>query len=265
VDAQEVWQENKRWILGVAIGVVVFWIGSSVIGGMYSTSAASRKIRQARKKISGQELYPRQALAAARAQRDALDGELAGLETALLFRPLDEFVLDGKGEPDLHFDQVSRRVKRDLVRRAGSLGVELAEKNLEWVSPVGDDIQPTLAALCVLEQIALRLMDAHERARAWDPDALGLVAIDSLRVASSGLAGKRSARRSSRSRTEDLLHEDSVRFKFRADEATAKLFLEQCAAVSPPLTLAPDFKLTLGRSPGAPLVATGTLMGISLP
>ena len=41
MDPHEVWQENKRWILGVVAGLLVYWVGTSIIAGVYSTSSAA--------------------------------------------------------------------------------------------------------------------------------------------------------------------------------------------------------------------------------
>ena len=31
MDLQDFWQENKRWVLGVVAGLIVYWIGSGVV------------------------------------------------------------------------------------------------------------------------------------------------------------------------------------------------------------------------------------------
>ena len=264
MDTHEVWQENKRWILGAALGFVVFWVGSTVIDGLYSTTTSRSRISKARRSLANDDLYTSSALRDARKERDALEASRARLVEAMVFEPLPEFVLEGVGDPDLHFDQVSRRVKRDIVRRAGGLGVEIAEKDLEWNSPVGDEIAPTLVALCALDQAASRLMDSHEQVREWDPEALGLVGIDQFRIGAPGRTESR-GRRSRRKGQDDVVREESVRFRFRADEATVVQFLESCASARPPLTLSSDFKMTVGRAPGDPLVVSGTLNAVSLP
>ena len=44
MDLHDFWQENKRWILGVVLGLLVYWIGGSVITGMYSKDAVTKKM-----------------------------------------------------------------------------------------------------------------------------------------------------------------------------------------------------------------------------
>ena len=43
------------------------------------------------------------------------------------------------------------------------------------------------------------------------------------------------------------------------------LFLEYCAARTPPVVLAPDFKMTQGRVSGDAQVVSGTLSVLTLP
>ena len=151
MDLHEVWQENKRWILGVAAGGLLFWIATSVIASTYDTSRYARQIAKDRASVSGDQLYGNAAQSAVLEEQRELEAAVARLWDAQRFVAGDEFQLEGKGDPDLHFDQVSRRVKRDLVTRAAALGVELGADDLEWTAPVGEAIQPALHALALLE------------------------------------------------------------------------------------------------------------------
>lgn len=261
MDANELWQENKRWILGVALGAVVFWVASTVIGGVYGTTGASRQIRTARQELAGQAFYTQAALHNAQQEAEQVQASLDELTKAMVFVPGDEFLVAGKGDPDLHFDAVSRRVKRDLLRRADALGVRLLEKDLDWPAPVSEEIQPTLIGLNLLEQVALRLLDAHERVKGWDAEATGLDSIETLRVVAAGRTSGSRARRGA----SEVVQEEKVSFKVRADEATVKLFLESCASKAPPIALAPDFKMTVGPAPGDPLLVSGTMLALRLP
>ncbi|MEM7198977.1 MAG: hypothetical protein AAF628_01845 [Planctomycetota bacterium] len=269
MDFHEMWQENKRWIMGVVLGVLAFWIGSQVISGIYDSGSASRKIRSARNALNGQTFYDDAALARAREEEEALAAVRSRLERAMAYDVPGDYTLEGKGVPDLHYDQVSRRVRRDLVTRAESLGVELLGKDLEWPTPQGrSEIESTLVAVSLVEQAVTRLLDAHEAVTAADPEAAGLVGVDSFKAAGSGnTAQRRRARRSPRRRSRATAQtgavlEDSVRFRLRADEATVLRFLETCRAQQPPIALATDFKIATGRAPGEPLVVTGTLSAL---
>ena len=47
MDVQEFWQENKRWVLGVVAGAIVFWIGRSVVDSMFGARDAEAKSSRA--------------------------------------------------------------------------------------------------------------------------------------------------------------------------------------------------------------------------
>jgi len=268
MDPHEVWQENKRWILGVVAGLLVYWVGTSIIAGVYSTSSAASQIRRARSSVGSEPLYDRAALSNAREEQQVLTDARGRLDAALVFQPDAEFLLEGKGDPNVHFDVVSRRVVKENVDRADALGVELAAADLDWPSPVGDEVQPTLIAINVVDLALQRLFSAHAQSRSWDADSLGLVAVESFKVMSGaagarGLGARRSTRRSTVS-ADDLVLEEKVRFKFRGDETTARLFLESCLAEEPRITLSPDFKMVAGQAPGDPLEVSGTLSALRL-
>lgn len=267
MDPHEIWQENKRWILGVVAGLLVFWVGSTVIGEIYSTTSVSQQIRRAQQSVSSDSFFTREALTAAEEERDALTAERTRLERAVLFEPAPEFLLEGHGDPDAYFDQVSRRVRNQNVDRADKLGIELPERKIDWPSPVGEEIAPTLIAVNLLDEALDRLFDAHEMVRAWDPESLGLVAIERFKILSGrgGGSGVRAPRRATAKQdSADLILEDQVQFRFSADEATVRLFLEACGSREPRITLTPDFKMTAGRVPGEPLDVTGKISAVRL-
>jgi len=270
MDYNEIWQENKRWILGVALGAIVFWIGTLVIDGLYSAEPTERLTSKAQRAVRSEDgFYDSSARTAAESEHEELGALRQRLDKTLEFVPLDEFLLAGKGLPDLHFDSVSRRIKRQLVDSADALGVELDDKDLAWKAPEGrEQIQSSLISLCLLEQAARRLMKAHEQVRAADPAAIGLAAIDSLRIDDASRRRQRPVPRRRRDQNRidvaDWVSEENVRFKFRADSAVVQLFLELCRRESPVISLAPDFKMVPGRAAGDPLVVSGVLSAIRL-
>jgi len=272
LDLHDLWQEHKRWILGVAAGLVLFWIGSSVIGALFDAAGAEAKVRALARSAAAQPLYDADAKKRAETDRDALKAAELRLRAAEEFHPSDEFLLAGKGEMNIHFNDVSQRVRRQVSDRAQEYGVELQADDVAWTPPIGRaEIESTLIGLCVLEQAALRLLEAGEAVRAQDPDALGLVSIESMRV--DKLTGaKKPGRRARRGMEKDddrvdvteRIDEYPISFKFRSDIATVQLFLERCRSVDPPLSLRSDFKIQSGREPGDPLTITGKLSAITI-
>jgi hypothetical protein len=210
----------------------------------------------------------------ARASGEQLGALQSRLRRELEFAPDDRFVVAGKGDPDLHFDQVARFVRSSLVDKAQQFAVELAGDNLAWEAPVGrDEVERTLASLCVLNHAVGRLLDAGDEVRANDGEAIGLQGIERFEVAKKARkTARRRAPRVNRGRVvkkqtidvSDRVDEFEVAFKFRADSATVQLFLEKCRAIAPALLLQDGFKVKAGRNSGDALTVTGHLVGLSV-
>lgn len=259
MDLNDLWQENKRWILGCALGLVVFWIGWSVIHATFDPGPTLRAIRNLERTVRGGEFYDRAAFQAAREESEMLAEAVQRLREALVFKLDPDFSLEGKGDPDLHWDVMSRRVRGDLVRRADEAGVAFAESDLEWGSYDSlEEFRAALVQLCLVDHAVRRLLAAHERVRAAGVEAPGLVAIESFKL--GGSRGRRGGSVRVR-KQEGPVREDRVRFEVRADAATLALFLEACRAQSPPIGVH-ELRVTPGRRPGDPLTIKGTLTAI---
>jgi hypothetical protein len=261
MDVHDLWQENKRWILGVLIGGVVFWIGTLVVGAWFDSSSVRRNNQKLAAEIGKEEFYSAAARTTALEEADALAKVRNESLPSLLFQPGAQFVLDGKGLPDVHFDQVSREVRRRLLIAADEAGVEVAENALRWAPPAGEQIGRALVALNLLEQGVQRLIAAHEAVRkAGEGASHAFLAIDSFR---SEAAAPQPGRGSKADATAPV-QEERVAFTFRADAATLTLFLESlCTA--PPIVLAPDFRVEGGKRSNDPLKVTGKLVALLLP
>ena len=60
MDLHDVWQENKRWILGIVLGLLVYWIGDAAIAGMYDSAGAHREIRRQKNQLQDDPKYDRE-------------------------------------------------------------------------------------------------------------------------------------------------------------------------------------------------------------
>lgn len=265
MDLHDIWQQHKRWILGVAAGLALFWIGNVLIGTFFDSRGAETRVRAIVAGINGEALYEADARKAAQEERDRLAAQEARLRAAEEFRPSEDYVLAGKGDPDTWFDEVSRRVRGALLDRAQELGVELTDKGLRWTPPVGRaEIASTLVGLCVLEQGVLRLLAAGDAVRAQDPDALGVPSIDSFTIEKLSPSSSRVRKSKDRVDVTDRIDEYVVAFTFRADIATVQQFLDRLRAQPPVIGLAPDLSIQAGRQPGDPLLVKGRLSAITI-
>ncbi|MEZ5962739.1 MAG: hypothetical protein R3F56_02720 [Planctomycetota bacterium] len=261
----EIWQENKRWIVGVLIGVVLFFIAKTVLASMHDSARVERQARGEANKVNSEPMFDANALAALREESEALSAAEKALLGAAEFAPRPDFDLKGKGSFHLHFDQVSRQARTRVLVGAERAGVDLGAKDLQWPTPTTqDETQSVLVALDLLDDAMARAFAASQEVRAADPDAVGLVAVDELRI-----EGERKVTRGRRrsSDASDRIKEYRVTFKLRADAPTVIKILESFKSGGRPINLAnvPPFKIVRdGKRPNEPLTVSGSLVAMRI-
>jgi hypothetical protein len=266
LDLQDFWQESKRWVLGVLAGLIVFWIGGKVVDAVFGGANASGRAIGLARSLQGTEYFDAEALSAARAQNEGLTALLARVREHSGFVPDEDFVLAGKGDPDLYFPEVERRVRQRVVSRAQERSVSIDEGDLTWPAAVTrDEKAETMVGLCVLEHAALRLVEASEEVRQRLPDALGLQGIESFAIDRPGTArSPRGPRGTANDDLAGLVDEHRVRFRFRADVPTLQAWLTRLRAERPTIGLAPELRVTPGDQIGDPVTVQGILSAIVL-
>lgn len=265
MDVHEIWQENKRWIVGVLIGVVLFFIAKTVLASMHDSDRIVRQARSEANKVNSEPMFDQKALTELRAESDALTAAAAALVKAVDFTPRPEFDLKGKGSFHLHFDQVSRQARARVLAGAERAGVDLSAKDMQWPTPTSqEETQSVLIALDLLDDAMARAFAASREVRAADPDAVGLVAVDDLRIEGER-KGARGRRRSADAG--DRIKEYRVTFKLRADAPTVTMMLEKFKSGGRPINLGsvPPLKITLdGKRPSDPLIVSGALVAMQV-
>ncbi|MBX3464474.1 MAG: hypothetical protein KF830_14995 [Planctomycetes bacterium] len=257
-------QENKRWLIGVAIGGIVYAIGSAVIGSIYAADAARATARQLVRQAGSTPLYDQAALAAAREEAERLQAEKQRLRDELAFVPTARFQLEGRGAADEYLFQVGRALKQSILNAAKERDVLVADKDVAWDVPTGvDEIRGVLFGLELLDELTRRLFAAHDAVRAAHGEAIGLRALTSLRV--EPRRAQRGLGRPARAGEVDLrdqLVQERVSFHIQADEATCARLLESMR--QPGRTLVVEaWQLQQPPRLGEPCTVKGTLQGIA--
>ena len=129
MDLDEFWQENKRFVLTVAAGAIVFLIGLAVIDGtiredvmVYRRSVATNKRNLQRPLFKGRHLDR------AKEQNRALNDVLVALRGQVEFQPREEFQVDGRaGSVSNTYFAVASAVRENLLMLAGRANVRLPE------------------------------------------------------------------------------------------------------------------------------------------
>jgi hypothetical protein len=255
-------QENKRWLVGVAVGGLVYLVAGGV-GSVYDAEGPRSSARAMIRSAGTTPLHDRAALAAAQAEAEQLATERRRLEDELAFVPSAKYQL-GQGAPDEYLFQVGRGLKQAVLAAAGERDVQVADKDLSWEAPTGvDEIRGVLFGLELLDETSKRLFAAHDAARAANPDALGLRALQALKV--EARRGQRAAARTVRPGDvdlRDLLVQERISFQFQADEATCAAFLEACRQPRRALVIE-TWQMQQPPREGEACTVKGTLQGIA--
>jgi hypothetical protein len=264
MDFHDFWEKEKKWLLGVVAGALLFWIALGVVRSTFDVSGTNAQINGAKSRIASNEdgLYGRDDRREAEDLAAALRERNAELRAALEFEPSPRFLLDGKGPADTYLLQVGRDLRRDLTDRAENTNVSLDPDGLRWPTAVEPaEIAEVLLGLNLLEVVGNRLLDAGERVRLTEPENLGLIEIEQLAVRGDRSSGGRPSpygRRRSRRGSDagiDSVRSVEIDVRFLADSATVWAFLEACRAEEPHVVVR-DFQMKAGDRAGEPETVT---------
>lgn len=157
MDLNDYWQENKRFVLTVAAGLLVFAIGEMVIGNTLGDELSARQndVRRTtadlrKPRFGGSERTT------AEQENEALEKAASTLEAAVVFQPRPEFVLDpAAGSPTNQYFSRAEAVRERLERAAGRQGMRLDhDLGLPALAPTrADQLERHLEALDLVERV----------------------------------------------------------------------------------------------------------------
>ena len=129
MDLEEFWQENKRFVLAVVGGAIVFLIGLSIIDGTIRDDVvASRRGVVTNQRNLRRPLFKSRDLDRAKEQNKALTAALDDLKGRVEFQPREEFVADGRaGSVSNKYFAVASAVRENLLMLAGRANMRLPE------------------------------------------------------------------------------------------------------------------------------------------
>ncbi len=158
MDLNDYWQENKRFLVTVAAGVVVFGIGSMLVGKYFGNELRSRRLAAIAtgNKLAHDAMYTPDQLRVAQEENDALQKAVETLAKACAFTPRAQFVLDPKrGSPSNQYFAVVSSVREDLLRQSGRANMRLPEDlGLPALSPTREpDIARYLEAFDMVDRV----------------------------------------------------------------------------------------------------------------
>jgi hypothetical protein len=163
MDFNDYWQENKRFVLTVLGGLIVFWIGTMAIDSFIGSELrGKRRTRQTLQSQLGEERFLPRDLSQARSENEALLGARDALAQRVAWTPRPEFRLDpARGSAGNQYFATAQRVREELLRRAGRSNVRIDQDlGLPALAPTRDDeIERHLEALDLVERVVGAAID----------------------------------------------------------------------------------------------------------
>jgi hypothetical protein len=158
MDVGAYWQENKRFVVTVGAGALVFLVAYAFENSHYQgqINAAQRAIQLNKNQLQAMK-FTAQDLAAVQGENVALRNSLERLTTAAQFHARKEFVPDpAAGSSDSLYVRTVSRVREELLQRANRAGLELDSRlGLPELSPTLErEILRYLEALDLVESVA---------------------------------------------------------------------------------------------------------------
>lgn len=165
MDLNNFWQQNKRFVVSVASGAIVFVIGLMLIDGLYGDDLAklTREVGQNENRLRNTPMFTRADRDKAQTQNEALQRSITDLEARVRFvtRPFFRVATDGAPAANQYFAVVSQ-TREELLRSAGRANLRLPEDlGLPALSPTRDaDIVKHLEALDLVERVVRLALDS---------------------------------------------------------------------------------------------------------
>ena len=167
MDLNDYWQENKRFVMGVCGGALVFLIAYLVVNSFFASDISQRRTAISRhNRDLADPMFGSNELADARTQNEELRAALTTLVGATSFEPRPEFQLDpAAGAANAQYLRILSRVRDDLMTRANRSNLRLeAGLGMPSLSPTREiEIVRYLEALDVVESVVDLALNARAR------------------------------------------------------------------------------------------------------
>jgi hypothetical protein len=164
MDLDGYWQENKRFVLGVAgggVGFLVLWWLIDANLGRDLRRMESRRVNLARD--LGEPMYGNADLERAQAENEALRGAVAVLREQTDFRARPPFALESGDTPSSRYVSAVAAVRDSLLQDAGRAGLVVPpDLGLPTLAPTREaEIARTLEALDAVERLVRHAIAAR--------------------------------------------------------------------------------------------------------
>ncbi len=165
MDLNDLWQNHKRFILGVAGGGLVFLVGLVVIDSNWSVATAKAGIAGRSRDILKLEAPSTGDLSSLGAECSRLSTRLDDLYKKMSVETRPDFVVPANDSADLFYNKKRDEEQDKLVREARRRNINVkASLGLPEFTPSGTEaIQRSLRALDVVDQVVSAALEANVR------------------------------------------------------------------------------------------------------
>lgn len=166
MDFNDYWQENKRFVYTVLVGLVVFLFGYSYLSGHFGDQIKAKTTKIAKhEKALKSGLFTRADLDLVTGDNEGLLAARDALEGGLAFVARPEFTLAGDVSPANQYLRALADVRDDILPKANRASVRVDEGlGLPKLSPTKpDEIVRYLEALDVIDAVVSAAIDSRVR------------------------------------------------------------------------------------------------------
>lgn len=165
MDLNEFWQENKRFVVSVASGIIVFVTGSMLVNSFFRDDLVQQKksATSTESKLKNEPMYSTADLTVAEKENEALKRAVEALSMVVDFQVREPFRLDPqKGSANNQYFQAVSGVRERLLADCGRGNLRIQDDlGLPALSPTHEpEIARYLAALDLVDRAVRTALEA---------------------------------------------------------------------------------------------------------
>lgn len=165
MDLNDLWQNHKRFILGVSGGLLAFLIGTVVVDSTWDVQTARAGIQKRRSEIGRIETPNANDVSALGGEVEKLTERLDGLMKSMNYETRSEYVLPQNESPDLFYNRRRDEAAEKLIGSARRQNIFVKPTlGLPEFTPSGSEaIQRALRGLDLVDRVITAAIEARVR------------------------------------------------------------------------------------------------------
>lgn len=165
MDLTTLWQEHKAFILSVVAGLLVFFVGQTLISSTYGIEEKRLQRTKIKNALRKRKTPSTSQLNDARSLNETLKARYQEAVERVNFVPEGKYLLSRDEKPDIQYDRVFSEARDLYVEEAKTLNITVDDNlGMPELSPTRQrEIQRSLTALDIVTRVVLLAMEAGVR------------------------------------------------------------------------------------------------------